>query len=119
MGLHGDTPWSLEQLCNLITEIQSGFNPPYTIVIYSQYSLGEVQRALASSSSPERGGKKEGLQLTKFVMVKVNHKLSKCSVQLNPQQNNLCHAGLSTGRPDEARLQPVNPHGTGGTGCAP
>ena len=119
MGLHGDTPWSLEQLRNLITEIQSGFNPLYTIVIYSQYSLGEVQRALASSNSPERGGKREGLQLTKFVMVKVSHRLSKCSVQLNPQQNNWCHAGLSARRPVGARLQPVNPHGTGGTGSAP
>ena len=74
MGLHHDTPWSLEQLCNLINEIESNFNPPYTIVIYSQYSQGEVQRALAALKSPQRGAQTAKLQLTKFVMVKVQHR---------------------------------------------
>ena len=68
MGLQGDTPWSLEQLVALLMQIHDSFTPPFTIVIFSQYSLGEVQRALAAQGSP---GKKERLQLTVFLMIKV------------------------------------------------
>ena len=68
MGLQGDTPWTLEQLVALLMQIHDSFTPPFTIVIFSQYSLGEVQRALAAQGSP---GKKERLQLTVFLMIKV------------------------------------------------
>lgn len=70
MGLQGDTPWTLEQLVALLKQILITFTPPFTIVIYSQYSVGEVQRALAAQGLT---GKQERLQLTNFLMVKVRN----------------------------------------------
>ena len=71
MGLHGQTAWSLEEVVQLIRTIHSCFTPPYTIVIYSLYSMGEVQRALAAAEGKQANGK-DKLQVTKFVMVKVS-----------------------------------------------
>ena len=70
MGLQGDTPWTLEQLVALLKQILITFTPPFTIVIYSQYGVGEVQRALAAQGLT---GKQERLQLTNFLMVKVRN----------------------------------------------
>ena len=71
MGLHGDAAWTLDQLVALIVLITNTFSPPYTIVIYSLYSMGEVQLALAAAT--DRSEKRGKLQLTKFIMVKVKH----------------------------------------------
>ena len=71
MGLHGDTAWTLEELVSVIVLINRTFTPPYTIVIYSLYSMGELQRAFAGPASPQRGSTQEQLQFTKFVMQKV------------------------------------------------
>ena len=76
MGLMGDIAWSLDQLVALILLISNTFTPPYTIVIFSLYGMGEVQRALATRTegSPSPGGARDKLQLTPFMMVKVNYK---------------------------------------------
>ncbi|KAA6417504.1 MAG: hypothetical protein FRX49_12530, partial [Trebouxia sp. A1-2] len=70
MGLLGDTAWTLEQLVSVILQINCTFTPPFTIVIYSLYGMGELQRALADQASPQRGGVQEKLQLTNFIVVK-------------------------------------------------
>ena len=71
MSLHGDTAWTLEELVSVIVLINRTFTPPYTIVIYSLYSMGELQRAFAGPASPQRGSTQEQLQFTKFVIQKV------------------------------------------------
>ena len=81
MGLLGDTAWTLEQLVSVILQINCTFTPPFTIVIYSLYGMGELQRALADQASPQRGGVQEKLQLTNFIVVKVKH-LHTCSSYL-------------------------------------
>ncbi|DBA69482.1 TPA: hypothetical protein ACH3X2_012822 [Trebouxia sp. C0005] len=62
MGLLGDTAWTLEQLVSVILQIKCTFTPPFTIVIYSLYGMGELQRALADQASPQRGGVQDTLQ---------------------------------------------------------
>ena len=71
MGGDGQQAWSLEELVGDIQIIHSTFTLPYSIIIYSLYSMGEVQRALQATNEAEGSTSKEGLQITKFVMVKV------------------------------------------------
>lgn len=79
MGLKGDDAWTLGQLVDLIMQIHSTFTPPFVIVIYTQYGMTEVQRALGQRQSPTKspskkgGAKDEQLELTQFIMVKVKH----------------------------------------------
>ncbi|DBB00791.1 TPA: hypothetical protein ACH3X1_000723 [Trebouxia sp. C0004] len=46
MGLQGDTAWSLQQVIAVVKSIEQRCTPPYTIVLYSLYSMYDVQRAL-------------------------------------------------------------------------
>ena len=64
-------PGALKKLFCLVRTIHNCFTPPYTIVIYSLYSMGEVQRALEAAEGKQSIGK-DKLQVTKFVMVKVS-----------------------------------------------
>lgn len=72
MGLHGDVAWSLNQVITLVKSIEQWCAPPYTIVLYSLYSMSEVQRALVEAESNSKGKQGEGLQVTRFIMVKVS-----------------------------------------------
>ena len=81
MGLDGQPAFTLDQITQLIKLIHGTYDPPYSIIIYSLYSMGEVQRSVdppeeAVNKSVE--GSQEKVQVTKFVMVKVRvrHTLS-------------------------------------------
>ena len=72
MGFDGHPAWSLDQLVGVIRIIQATFTPPYSIIIYSLYGMGEVQRGLKAADEHQGGSSKEALQVTKFIMVKVS-----------------------------------------------
>ena len=61
-----------DQLVGVIRIIQATFTPPYSIIIYSLYGMGEVQRGLKAADEHQGGSSKEALQVTKFIMVKVS-----------------------------------------------
>ena len=72
MGLHGDSAWSLNQVITLVKSIEQWCTPPYTIVLYSLHSMSDVQRALVEAESKSKGKQGKGLQVTRFIMVKVS-----------------------------------------------
>lgn len=119
MGLQGDSAWTLEELVSLVMLINSTFTPPFTIVIYSLYSMGEVQRALNGPTSPLGGSNKEKLQLTQFLMVKVRLRTRGFGHEQSSHSKCLYVAGLFAGGPSGARIKPVYSHGPRGTGCTP
>ena len=55
MGLVGEEAWTLDQLIKLIRFIHTHFTPSYTIVVYTIFSLSQVQQALASNKRPSLG----------------------------------------------------------------
>ena len=78
MGLDGQPAFTLDQITQLIKLIHGTYDPPYSIIIYSLYSMGEVQRSVEEAVNKSVEGSQEKLQVTKFVMVKVRvrHTLS-------------------------------------------
>ncbi|KAL0018273.1 hypothetical protein WJX77_002162 [Trebouxia sp. C0004] len=70
MGLHDEGAWTLTQVISLVKSIELWCTPPYTIVLYSLYNLGKVQRALDEADQKKKGKQGEGLQVTHFIMVK-------------------------------------------------
>ena len=78
MGLDGQPAFTLDQITQLIKLIHGIYDPPYSIIIYSLYSMGEVQRGVEEAVNKSVEVSQEKLQVTKFVMVKVRvrHTLS-------------------------------------------
>ena len=78
MGLDGQPAFTLDQITQLIKLIHGTYDPPYSIIIYSLYSMGEVQRSVEEAVNKSVEGSQEKVQVTNFVMVKVRvrHTLS-------------------------------------------
>ena len=70
-GSFNDKRWELEDLINLVTFIASTCAAPYTIVLYSIYSIYEVQQALEETQKAAYYGPVK-LYVYSFIMVKVS-----------------------------------------------
>lgn len=64
-----DDYWSLKDLLGLITYIQATCHPPYTIVLYSLFSMHTVQQALKKREHESKRPVK--LYVTQLLIVKV------------------------------------------------
>ena len=66
---YNDEPWSMETTVKLLMFLKSRLVPPYTVVLYTLFSMAELQKALQAADDLDERHK---FLISSFVMGKVS-----------------------------------------------